>query len=145
MAESYVVDASVVAKWFNRGEENEAEARALKDAHVAGRVSLYAPNLLFFEVANAIWKNPGIRTKTASSLVRILARLSPQLLHPREKVSEEAMSLARKSRLTLYDSIYLALAKSLSSVLITADKEQLSVAAGYTEALSLSAIPQSGI
>ena len=142
MAESYVVDASVVAKWFNRGEANEDEARALRDAWTEGRVHLYAPTLLLFEVANSIWKNPGIKTKTTRSLVRILVRLSPQLVNPNEQVSEEAMLLARRSKLTFYDSVYLALARSLSSILVTADQEQLSVADGYTKAAPLSAISQ---
>jgi predicted nucleic acid-binding protein len=80
VVESYVVDASVVAKWFNRGEENETEAWALNDAYVDDRVSLNAPNLLFFEVANAIWKNPGTRTKMTSSLRIIMSESSTDCL-----------------------------------------------------------------
>ena len=138
--DSYVVDASVVAKWFNRGESNEDEARALRDAWTDGKVHLYAPTLLLLEVANSIRKNPAIRTKTARSVVRLLVRLSPNLLNPDEEVSEKAMMLARISKLTFYDSIYLALAKSLSHILITADQEQLSIADGYTKAIHLSSI-----
>lgn len=142
MVESFVVDASVVAKWFSTGEANDAEARALKDSYVGGRVDLCAPDLLFFEVANSIWKNPRIKTKTAVSLVGTLVGLAPRLLNPDVWVAEEAMVLARKSKLTFYDTVYLALARSLSSVLITSDREQLSAAEGYTKALSLSAISQ---
>ncbi len=142
MVESYVVDASVVGKWFNKGESNEKEARVLRDAWIDGRAQLYAPSLLLFEVANSIWKNPSIRTKTARSLVRLVIRLAPHLLNPDEEVSEDAISLARRSKLTFYDSIYLAFAKSLSHILVTADRAQLSVAEGYTKAVHLSGIPQ---
>src|SRR5436309_1860341 len=124
MAESYVVDASVVAKWFNRGEEYEKEAMALRDGWVEGDIELYAPSLLIFEVANSIWKNPSVSHRTARSLVRLAVRMSPTLLNPQEDVAEQAMVLARKTKLTFYDSIYLAIAKSLSSVLVTVDQEQ---------------------
>lgn len=103
-------------------------------------MGLYAPSLLLFEVANSIWKNPGLKARTARSLVRLAVRISPSLLNPREEVAEQAMLLAKKAKLTFYDSIYLALAKSLSSLLITADQEQLSAATGYTKAVHLSAI-----
>jgi len=93
-------------------------------------------------VANSTWKNPGIPNKNSHSLVRLAVRLSPNLLNPREGVAEDAMSLARRRRITFYDSVYLALAKSLSSILITADQEQLAVADGYTEALHLSELPK---
>jgi len=135
-----VVDASVVAKWFNRGEANEEEATRLRDKWVDGRVELYAPSLLLFEVANSIWNNPNVPGKTAYSLVRLAVRVLPTLLNPQEDVAEQAMLLARRKRLTFYDSVYLALAKSLSLLLITADQEQLVAATKYTKAAHLSTV-----
>lgn len=133
-----MVDASVVGKWFNRGEENEKEATALRNGWVEGVVDLCAPSLLLFEVANSIWKNPRVAPRTARSLVRLAVRISPTLLNPQEQVAEEAMVLARRRKITFYDSIYLAVAKSLGVVLLTADREQLSAASGYTKAAHLS-------
>jgi len=49
-----VVDASVVAKWFNRGEEYENEAAAVRKAWVSDELELIAPSHLPFEVANSI-------------------------------------------------------------------------------------------
>ncbi|MBI2185481.1 MAG: type II toxin-antitoxin system VapC family toxin [Thaumarchaeota archaeon] len=140
MLESYVVDASVVAKWFNTGEAYEKEARNLRDAWISGKLHLRAPSMLPFEVANSIWKNPNISTKVARSLVRLVIRLSPDLMNPREEDSEQAMLLARRTKLTFYDSIYLTLAKSLSSILVTADDEQLSASNGYTKAVHIASI-----
>ena len=112
----------------------------MRNAWIDGRVDLYAPSLLLFEVANSIWKNPGIKVGTARSLVRLAVRISPSLLNPREEVAEQAILLAKRTRLTFYDSIYLALARSLSFLLITADHGQLSAATGYTKAVHLSTI-----
>jgi predicted nucleic acid-binding protein len=105
-------------------------------------VKLYAPSLLLFEVANSIWKNPNVLSKTARSLVRLAVRVSPTLLNPQEEVAEQALLLARRTKLTFYDSIYLSLAKSLSLLLITADREQLVAADKYTKAVHLSTIEE---
>ncbi len=103
-------------------------------------MELYAPSLLLFEVANSIWKNPNIPRKTARSLVRLAVKISPTLLNPSEEVAEQTLLLARKTRLTFYDAVYLTLAKSLSFTLVTADQEQLFATNKYTQATYLSRI-----
>jgi hypothetical protein len=40
MPDSFVVDASVMAKWFNTGEVNEEDALKLRSAWIDGRVEL---------------------------------------------------------------------------------------------------------
>jgi predicted nucleic acid-binding protein len=140
MAETYVVDASVVAKWFNKGESNEAEAIALRKAWISGDVELMSPTLLHFEVANSIWKNPNVSARRARSLVRILVKLVPKLVDLGGDEADRAMLLARRKNLTYYDASYLALAKSLSVPFITADQEQLDAAEGYVDSSNLSSI-----
>ena len=68
MPDSFVVDASVVAKWFNKGESNEEEALALRNAWIERKVELCSPSLLIYEVCNSIWKNPNIDKDKATSL-----------------------------------------------------------------------------
>ena len=53
MARPVVVDASVVAKWYLEEEYTE-KALKLRDMHVNGEIELTAPELLLFEVLNAI-------------------------------------------------------------------------------------------
>jgi predicted nucleic acid-binding protein len=138
MAESYVVDASVVSKWFNRGEEFEKESYQLKRAWINDEIHLVAPSHLPFEVANSIWKNTNVGARRAVMLAKILVELSPQLNELSESVAGQAMSIARRKHLTFYDASYLALAKLLSLPLITADDEQARVASGYVRASHLS-------
>jgi predicted nucleic acid-binding protein len=69
-----------------------------------------------------------------------MLRLSPKLVNLGREEAEQAMTLARKMNLTYYDSAYLALARSLSAPLITADQEQLDAAKGYAEGSHLSFI-----
>jgi len=143
--ESYVVDASVVAKWFNRGEDFERESDLLRGAWVRDDVKLSAPAHLPFEVANSIWKNPNVGTQKARGMAKVLVELSPKLHDLTESLAESAMSIARRKRLSFHDASYIALARALSLPLITADNEQLRAASRYARALHLSSFETSGI
>jgi predicted nucleic acid-binding protein len=140
MVESYVVDASVVAKWFNRGEEFEKESDRLRRAWVNDVIQLEAPSHLPFEVANSIWKNPNVRARKAASLTKALVEVAPRLYNLTEATAEQAMSLARRRQITFYDASYLALAKVLSLTLVTSDVAQLRAASGYVKASHVSAL-----
>jgi len=142
MPESYVVDASVVSKWFNRGETEEEQATLLREAWADRRVKLFAPSLMLFEVANSIWKNPGTPDDLARSLVKTAKNLSPTLINPSARTVGLAMLIARKTKITFYDAIYLAVAKSLSLRLISADGKQLSASSGYVKSVRVSQISE---
>ncbi len=144
VAESYVVDASIVAKWFNRGEDHEKESDNLRRRWVEDEVRLEAPSHLPFEVANSIWKNRNINVGKARSLAKVLADVAPRLHDLTASTAEEAMSIARRRGITFYDASYLTLAKLLSVPLITADSDQLRAASGYVKASYLSNLPSSG-
>ncbi len=49
-----VVDASVVVKWFVK-EEGSEEALRLRDRYVEGEIQIIAPELITFEVLNALY------------------------------------------------------------------------------------------
>lgn len=52
--ERIVIDASVALKWRLRGEVGEAEADALPDDFLAGRIRLLIPTLFDYEVVNTL-------------------------------------------------------------------------------------------
>jgi predicted nucleic acid-binding protein len=132
MPDSFIVDSSVVAKWFNKGESNEEEALALRNAWIEGKVELYSPSLLIYEVCNSIWKNPNIDKDKATSLSKLAVRLSPALLEVREDESSESMNFARRNKkLTFYDSVYIVLSKYMKYSLVSADRDQLKASKGY--------------
>ena len=144
MVDAYVVDASIVAKWFNRGEEFEKESDGLRRAWVNNEIQLDAPAHLPFEVANSIWKNPNISVRKAGSLAKVLVEVSPKLHDLTDFLAEQAMSIARRKSVTFCDASYLALAKFLSSRLITVDSHQLRIASGYVAASHLADLPEIG-
>lgn len=110
-----VVDASaVVALLFNELTQEKTVAR-LRGA------SLHAPALLEFEVANACLKKmrafPGERQALLEAF-SLLGALSIAL----EGINlAEAIALAERTKLSLYDASYLWLAHALDAELVTLD------------------------
>ena len=56
----YVVDASVVLKWF-LPEPDSAAADFLLEQFLNDEVELIAPDLILLETANALWKRVRLR------------------------------------------------------------------------------------
>jgi predicted nucleic acid-binding protein len=114
-----VLDASVVAAAFFQ-EEHAAAARAI----LASRRPLHAPDLLVTEVANVIWKRHGrkeIDETEAHDLLTDCLRL-PLVLTPSADLVEPALAIALRTRRTVYDCLYLALAVRMKSVLVSGDR-----------------------
>ena len=57
---SLVIDSSVVVKWFVP-EHGSVMADRVLGRYAKGRVSLLAPDLLFAEIGNIIWKKRRIK------------------------------------------------------------------------------------
>ena len=112
-----VVDASVAVKWVLDEPGSEAAA-ALRDQ------PLLAPSLLLAECANALWVRQRRGELTAEEVTARLAGLlvAPVVLVPLEELVEPGIELAIELGLTVYDSLYLALALRGGHSLVTADR-----------------------
>ncbi len=122
-----VVDASVVAAAFFR-EPDAAPAREL----LASDAELLAPDLLYAEVANVIWKRWSrgeIREDEARELLQDLLRL-PLRTTPSSELIDAALLLAVRTERPVYDCIYLALAVQCRGVLISGDRRLANALAG---------------
>lgn len=121
----FVVDASVVTKWFLI-ERNSDLAMSLRDGFATGRIGLAVPALLFYEVINAL-RFSGVFTESDLAVAaRSLSKYRFGIWRPRGRLLELSAVLSLKEDLTIYDACYIALAQRMSSKLITEDKELLS-------------------
>lgn len=114
-----VVDASVAAKWFIP-EELSAQARLL----LAVEYELLAPDLLWAELGNILWKKhrrQELDRRTATRLLRDFARM-PIEFHASERWTEAALGIAIEHGVTVYDALYLALAAGNGCRVVTADR-----------------------
>lgn len=117
--EKKVVDASVVVKWF-LDEEGKKEALQLRTEHIAGKISLVVPDLLFLEVLNAL-RYKGGTEKSLADANRALWNIQFHIEKSSSFLLEKASMLALEHNLSLYDAVYLALALLYGCPLVTAD------------------------
>ena len=113
-----VVDASVVVKWFVPEIHSDAARRLL-----ALPLEYIAPDLLFAETANTIWKKIRREELTAEEGQRLVADIGQIAVAtvPCRALAEDAHALANATGRTVYDSLYVALAVRLNTRAITAD------------------------
>lgn len=113
-----VVDASVVVKWLLPEIHSEAAKRLLAD-----ELQLWAPDLVWSEVGNVLWKR-WRRGELPADVVMALLRDFPRFplsVHPSDPLLQAAWEVAHALDRSFYDSIYLALAAALDCPLVTAD------------------------
>ncbi|HUE88681.1 MAG TPA: type II toxin-antitoxin system VapC family toxin [Vicinamibacterales bacterium] len=115
----FVVDASVVIKWFVPEVQSEAARRWLDARH-----QLIAPDLLFPEVGNTVWKKTRrgeLTTAQGRRLARDLSDIAVEVV-PTRGLLADAHELAQHTGLTVYDAMYVALAVRLETQVVTADE-----------------------
>ena len=113
----WVIDASVAAKWLAPEADSPLADSLLDD-------ELVAPDLLYAEVANILWKKQARGEMEASTLAiaaRWLLHL-PLQVHDGASLFAEALFLAQKLHHPAYDCFYLALALRVDAPLVTADR-----------------------
>ncbi|HEY3197873.1 MAG TPA: type II toxin-antitoxin system VapC family toxin [Nitrospirales bacterium] len=113
-----VVDASVAVKWLVPESHAEAAGRILTSNY-----ELLAPDLIWAEVGNVIWKKwrrREVSGEVAGDLLRDFHRYPLQTFASRALMIA-AWDLAEQYDRTFYDSVYLALAVNAECPLITAD------------------------
>jgi len=116
-----ILDASVLLSAFFP-DEAQAQAQAILQAHAAGRVHLKAPQLLVYEVSNAVWqaeRRGRLPTAQADEILEKVAGLDIELLSLNWG---EMLPLARRFDRSAYDAAYLSLAERLGEPLLTGDK-----------------------
>ena len=125
-----VVDASVAAKWL-LVEVDSDKAEALFRAWTAKRVGLLAPEILPAEVASALWKRVMRGLLPAAEALRLQREFNDLAipLHPVGELVDAALHLALRFRHSVYDGLYLALARETGADFVTADERLFNLTA----------------
>jgi len=131
-----VVDSSVAVKWFSQ-EEGTGAALALRDEAFSGKRRLEAPDLLLYEIGNALRYNSRLDAGDVKIAVGSLLDLGI-VFHPAgAALLSKAVDLAMRYRMTVYDGCFIALADILGLPLITADEKLAARAADHPRIVRL--------
>ncbi len=129
-----VIDASVAIKWVV-SEPLADKAACLLDLPVR-----HAPAHYLAEACNAIWAMGHIRgeltQQQCADRVAGLCKI-PVIEAPLAGLAAEAARLSAELGITVYDTLYLALALKLGAPLVTADRKLFERARGRAEIASL--------
>ncbi|MCE4611687.1 MAG: type II toxin-antitoxin system VapC family toxin [Desulfurococcales archaeon] len=130
-----VLDASFLVKLVLEEEGSESARALAKSWAIKGEV-LGVPDLALPEALNAIWKHTSkikdIGVEEALNSVKDLLRLwATMKVYSSKDLALEAFKLALKEDITVYDALYIHLARSTGSGLATFDEKLSNVAEKY--------------
>jgi len=129
----YVVDASVLVKWFlHQQEANRDRALALRNLHISGRSTIFIPQLALLEVLNAIRFSPKAKEEDSETALEALQDLHLETRPPEFDVLRKANAIAWAYKITIYDALYVALAEQVGYPLITADEAMIKKLTGHS-------------
>ncbi len=118
----FVLDSSVLIKWFSN-EDDTSIALKLRDSYVKGKASIVCPDLVIYEIANALRYNKALKEKDIKNSVDSLLSMGISVIVPTKQVIESAISIALQHDITVYDAYFIALAKELNFKYVTADEK----------------------
>jgi predicted nucleic acid-binding protein len=120
--EIVVLDTSVVIKWFS-DEVYTEQALEIRSWYVDNRIGVFVPDLLVYELSNALRYNPDYDAADVKKAVTSVFDMDFEIVTPSESMISSSVEIADENDLTVYDSTYIALAKTLNAKVITADDE----------------------
>lgn len=116
---AFTLDVTVAVKWYFNEPLAEPALELLARGH-----TLHVPDLIYAEFSNVLWKkvSHGLASATqADLLARTFAKI-PFLAYSAAGLMADALAIAIEHQRTMYDSLYVALARQTDAPLITADE-----------------------
>jgi predicted nucleic acid-binding protein len=129
----YVVDASVIVKWFLHHQEADRDrALALRDLHISGRSTIFIPQFAYLEILNAIQFSRKANEEDGETALETLQDLNLETRAGDVNLLRKANAIAWAYRITLYDALYVALAEQVGYPFITADEVMVKKLKGHS-------------
>ena len=130
MSVNLVIDASVLIKFYVPEILSDRAERLLAQVEKK-EIDLLAPDLVYPEVGNILWKKQRLKELTRSEVEEITdAALSlPLKIEASKSLLPLAVDIAIAYGMTAYDALYLSLAKVYETTLMTADRRLVHILA----------------
>lgn len=115
-----MIDSSVLVKLFVQEDDSEVAKELIITLHNQ-KISLLLPDLVLYELANALRWNKNLNKEDIATALLALEGIGATILPASAEIILQAVSLAHTCNTTVYDAVFLALAQQENCVLITAD------------------------
>lgn len=117
----YIIDASYMLAFLLPDERSE-EIEEVFAQYASGKINFISSDLLFFEVANGL-KNAAPRRLSKQKAKVLFSYFLKYKIFLKEVNLKQVLNLSISRNLSVYDAVYLYIAKSESLPLLTLDKE----------------------
>lgn len=117
-----VLDTSVIIKWFRHGEVLANRALIVRDAYLAGQITVVVPVLVAYELANVLRYKDDLSTHQVQNAVDSLFEVGLEWMPPSSDDLRRAVEMARNHDTSVYDAAFAALAEGLDAAFLTADE-----------------------
>lgn len=118
----WVIDTSVVVKWFYGGNEELLHQSDKLLADVTDwRIRVTAPDILVYELSNALLLGKKLSIVETQRHLREFFKLPIEIIPIDTSLIHETVAIAQQNGISIYDASFVALANLTDSLLITAD------------------------
>lgn len=118
-----VLDSSVALKWFFADEDGVEHALRVRDDHISGKNEIAVPTLFFYEIANVLATKVKLSPEDAQEAFELISAFEFNVLELDSLEYLEAMALADKHKVSVYDASYHVLADRFGCRFLTADRK----------------------
>ena len=121
----FVVDTSVVLKWYLSDEHGVRQALSLLEEFFEGKIALHAPDLIDYEFVNAMWVAGKIgRISVEDRDTAVKNFLDIEIIKTDiENLFETILTFSTEHNRSCYDASYLALSAIIGAPFVTSDKK----------------------
>ena len=117
-----VLDNSVIIKWFTR-EKGRDRVIEYRNQFLKGEIDIALSDLILYEITNVLRYNPNFDKNDVMDAMRSIIGLGVQILVPTTRILNIAIDFSFTHDITIYDAVYVALAKELNYDFVTADRK----------------------
>lgn len=119
----YILDASVAVKWFFPSEEDHEKSLKVLDLIAEEASQFVLHDFFFIEFSAVVLRKSLFDSKFTKDALQTLEALAIITIPLDRKIQHEAIILAAKYKLMLYDALYLAITKMINGRWLTADQK----------------------
>lgn len=133
---SYVIDTSVAVKWFIVQPYYEHAVEIL-DLFEQNKCKLHVPSTIYLEFTNVLWKYKRVFSLNDEQSVLDKFLKLDLIVHDHTYLLKGALDIAVEYDRSVYDSIFIYLAKEIEGDFITSDEKLVNAVSNKLEYVKL--------